>query len=349
LTDRINVGLVGYGSQGRRIRDAILCQDDMKVIGLVLNKPDISAYIALSQKIPLYYNEKDNLKYFHEAGISLYGSIYNLLKRVDIVVDCTPAGVGKQNKHKYYLKQKVKVIFQAGESSDIADMPAYFSNIPFKMIKSINYIRIASPHAIAIGRVLTPIIRNIGIKNVFCSIIKAGSEILKGHTGPTDGYIPIQRSKLEDLKKEIENILKLDSIYIESIKVPSILLDIQILFLKLNRNPTKNEIRQILEDIPRIILIKNIDGLHSTNLIYEYIGRLRQETNNIYEVCIWMDRLEINNRWVKIVSVIDPHSVHIPEEIDAIRVLARNEIDILHTQKITNKCLKILEPGLYPK
>ena len=110
---------------------------------------------------------------------------------------------------------------------------------------------------------------------------------------------------------------------------------------------SKNEVLQIIRDIPRVILIEDKADLRTTNLIYEFVRRIRETSNDIYEVCIWLEQMEINDGWLKIIQVIDPHSVHIPEEIDALRAMIRKDLKH-YAQKITDSSLKILKPGIYP-
>ena len=44
-------------------------------------------------------------------NIKVEGDIKNLMDEVDVIVDCTPKKIGKENKEKYYLPNKIKAIF----------------------------------------------------------------------------------------------------------------------------------------------------------------------------------------------------------------------------------------------
>ena len=116
--DKIKIALVGYGSQGRRIAEAVSAQPDMQLVGVGLNEPDISAHMAFRRGFALYATSNENINKFKKAKIAVQGLSSDLLSRIDIVVDATPSGVGKKNKEAY-LKHGVKAIFQAGEQFDV--------------------------------------------------------------------------------------------------------------------------------------------------------------------------------------------------------------------------------------
>lgn len=56
---KIKVGLVGYGSQGTRIADAISVQKDMELAGVRLKESDIYALIAFRKGFALYLVDSD--------------------------------------------------------------------------------------------------------------------------------------------------------------------------------------------------------------------------------------------------------------------------------------------------
>lgn len=51
--------MVGYGSQGTRIADAVSVQKDMELAGICLKESDISALIAFRKGFALYLVDSD--------------------------------------------------------------------------------------------------------------------------------------------------------------------------------------------------------------------------------------------------------------------------------------------------
>ena len=53
-----NVGINGYGTIGKRVADAVACQDDMQIVGVTKRTPDFEAKMAVEKGFPLYINLK---------------------------------------------------------------------------------------------------------------------------------------------------------------------------------------------------------------------------------------------------------------------------------------------------
>jgi len=97
MNKRIKVAINGYGVIGRRVADAVLLQSDMELVGV----PDISfdarIQAVLKNKVKLYASTKEALVSGQKIEIKLKGTLHDLLKVSDIVVDCTPKHMGAEN------------------------------------------------------------------------------------------------------------------------------------------------------------------------------------------------------------------------------------------------------------
>lgn len=113
---KAKIAVNGYGTIGKRVADAVRAQDDMEIIGVSKTKPNYEASVA-HQKGYDIYAPTENLGAFEKAGTPAAGTIEEMLEKADLVVDCTPGGVGEKNKP-IYEKAGVKAIWQGGEPSD---------------------------------------------------------------------------------------------------------------------------------------------------------------------------------------------------------------------------------------
>jgi glyceraldehyde-3-phosphate dehydrogenase (NAD(P)) len=333
---------VGFGSQGRRVAEAISRQEDMELVGVALSQPDISARLAFKIGYPIYLVDSKSAKLFEESKISCKGSMETLLSKAKVVVDCTPSGVGKQNKEKFYRKFGVKAIFQAGEDPKIASIPAFISLIDYEKARNALFVRLTSPSATALTRTILPLQQKFGARRVACTFVRAGSETMRAHQGPVDTLIPESPRATQLIKMELNRILGKVEAFVSSIKVPSILLDMQSIFVKLTKRTSVNAIAELLARTPRVVTISGKTGLFSTDAVFEFFRRIRPFAGDIYEVCVWKEHIQVQGRIIKFTQTLDPHSVHIPEAIDAIRAMT-TEISFDESLRLTDKSLCIMK------
>ncbi|MCK4424410.1 type II glyceraldehyde-3-phosphate dehydrogenase [Candidatus Bathyarchaeota archaeon] len=344
---KIKVGLVGYGSQGRRIAEAISVQKDMELTGICLKEPDISALMAARKGFVIYLADSHYAGAFKKTGIDVQGSISSLLYNVDVVVDVTPSGVGKKNKEKFYSKYDVKAVFQAGEPFEVADIQVFMSTINYNEARKASSVRVPSPFAVYLTRILKPLDVEFGIKHTTCTLILPGTEPMRGHHGPVDTIIPDKPYVAHDtLRVEMQQMLP-RSFTFTSFAVPSILLAVGAVVVDLEQTTSTENVIDLLCRIPRSILVRSDMGLHSTDAIFEYIRRVARPSADIYEVCTWREHVEAINCRLKLVQAFDPHCVQTPEVIDAIRALASEE-KMEESFNRTNEALGLLSPGIYP-
>ena len=119
------------------------------------------------------------------------------------------------------------------------------------------------------------------------------------------------------------------------------------MIIDLEQETPKEKVVDLLSTIPRTILVRSSMGLHSTDTIFEYVRRVIRPIADIYELCIWLEHVEVTNCRLKLIQAFDPHCVQTPEIIDAIRALT-GKVKAAESLNQTDKALKILSPGIYP-
>lgn len=333
---------MGFGSQGRRVAEAISRQEDMELVGVALSQPDLSARLASIIGYPIYFVDSKSAKLFEKAEISCQGSMRTLISKAKVIVDCTPAGVGKQNKERFYHKYGVKAIFQAGENPTIAGVPAFISLIDYEKARKAMFVRMASPLATALTRTVLPLRERFGVKRVACTFVRAGAETMRAHRGPVDTLIPEPPRVVQLTKLELSKTLGKVEVFLSSIKVPSILLDLQSVLVELNKQTSADVVAELLAQSSRIVVVSDEKGLFSTDAIFEFFRRVRPFSGDVYEVCVWKEQIEVQGRIAKFAQALDPHSVHIPELVDAIRAMT-TKITFDESLRRTDKSLRIMK------
>jgi len=261
------------------------------------------------------------------------------------VVDATPSGVGRKNKEEY-TNYNVKSIFQAGEDLEIADIGVFLSTINYDNARKVNSVRIPSPFAVALARILIPLDIEFGVKRATCTFIRPGSEPMRSY-GPIDTIIPeIPYVKENILNEELQRLFP-KNVNFHSLFVPSILLAVQTLTIDLEQKATMEKIVELFCKVPRTIMVRGNKGLRSTDAIFEYFRRVVRSSADIYELCTWYEHIEVENCMLKLTQAFDPHCIQTPEIIDAIRAL-KTSVEMTESFNRTNLALKILNPGVYP-
>ncbi len=115
---RIRVAVSGFGVIGRRVVDAVLLQEDMELVGIADIAADYRMRGAQSRGLAIYSALAEKQGEMVDAGIEVRGTLNDLLKEADVVVDCTPKGIDAKNKPRYE-DAKVKFIFQGGAKHEL--------------------------------------------------------------------------------------------------------------------------------------------------------------------------------------------------------------------------------------
>jgi glyceraldehyde-3-phosphate dehydrogenase (NAD(P)) len=118
MAERVLVGVNGYGVIGKRVADAVRVQPDMEIVGVSDVTADYRIRTADVLALPIYASLSEALADMKGAGVPVRGTLDDLLGRIDVVVDCTPKGIGAKNLARYRAAG-VKAILQGGEKHEV--------------------------------------------------------------------------------------------------------------------------------------------------------------------------------------------------------------------------------------
>src|SRR5512142_2699394 len=95
---RVKVAVNGYGVIGKRVADAVAAQDDMELVGVADVAHDYRVRVAAERGYPIYASMPSMQFGMEDAGLPVAGTLDDLLGKVEVVVDCTPKGIGTNNR-----------------------------------------------------------------------------------------------------------------------------------------------------------------------------------------------------------------------------------------------------------
>lgn len=334
---KVKVAINGYGTIGKRVADAVSRQNDMEVIGVTKTKPDFEAKMAVKKGYKLYCAIPENLKLFESVGIEVEGTVEELIEKADIVVDCSPGKVGAQNKP-MYEKHGVKAIFQGGEKKDVAEV-SFNALANYEKAMGKNYVRVVSCNTTGLVRVLYLLDTNFGVEKVRAVMIRRVVDPKEDKKGLMNGIMPDPIKLPSHHGPDVQTVLPHIDITTVAFKVPTTLMHVHSLNVELKDKVSADDVIDVFEKEPRIILVSSDDGFTSTAKIIEWARELRLRYD-LFENVIWEDSIAVVGKELYFTQAIHQEAIVVPENIDAIRAMlemAGKEESI----KKTNESLEI--------
>ena len=336
----IKVAVNGYGVIGKRVADAVMRQEDMKLVGVGDVATDWRVRMAVRKGIPVYAAIPERAEEMRKAGIEVAGTIDDLLKDVDVVVDCTPAKVGAKNKE-LYAKAGVKAIFQGGEKHEVAGV-SFVAQCNYAESYGRQFTRVVSCNTTALCRVLMAIHRNFGVKKARVVIVRRAVDVWEsGRTGIMNTVVP--ELGVSHHAPDVKTVLHDIDIVSMAAKGAHNLFHMHFAIVEPKTRATRDDVVEALKEEPRVVLVRGADGVDGLHAIFE-IGRdTGRPRGDIYEIPVWEDGVMMIGDEVYLMWATPNESNVIPENIDAIRSLTELEEDWRRSVELTDRALGVVK------
>lgn len=334
----VKVAINGYGTIGKRVADAVSLQDDMEIVGVTKTRPTIEARMAVKKGYDLYIAIPENIPRFEEAGIPIKGTLDDLLKISDVVVDCTPGKKGVDNLEKYKLAG-VKAIFQGGEKHE--NVGCSFNSLSnYSENLGVDHTRVVSCNTTGLARTIYPLVKEFGVKKVYATMVRRGPDPNNSKKGPVNAIVPVLKVPSHhgpDLKTVIEGI-DIDTM---AVAVPTTLMHLHCNVVELDREVTTEEVISLWEKTPRVTFVNGGEGITSTAQIMEMAKDLNRTRSDLNEITVWRDGVHVVGSTLYYYQAIHQESDVVPENVDCIRAMFEMEKDNMVSIEKTNKAIGI--------
>ncbi|MBW2989312.1 type II glyceraldehyde-3-phosphate dehydrogenase [Candidatus Woesearchaeota archaeon] len=334
MADKIRVGIVGYGTIGKRVADAVMLQDDMDLIGVTARSYNYRMISAALKKIPMYK--------WPEAGelnnLAMAGTFEDMLKNVDIIVDCSPKKGGAENKEKYYIPNKIKAIFQGGEKGKVADV-SFTAQCNYKEAVNKDFIRVVSCNTTGLCRTLNAIKSRYGIDAVHATMIRRGADPWDIRHGPINSVVPVLELPSHH-GPDVQTVLPDMPIFTTALSVSSTLMHMHTVTVDCKETPSVEEVLKLFENTTRVRVVDNASMVRSTAEIMEFAKDLGRNRSDMPEIVVWKEAVGVTGNKLLYMQAIHQESDVVCENIDAIRAAAGFE-DAEASIKKTNQALNI--------
>jgi len=328
----IRVGVNGYGVIGKRVADAVKLQTDMELVGVCDLADDWRIDVARAQGVQVYSPSGD-------GGDGSAGSLEDMARAADLVVDCTPKGIAAKNTALYRALAK-KFIVQGGEKHELTGH-SFVADTSYASALDRASTRVVSCNTTSIVRVFGALRRAGLLRRARGTLLRRALDPWESHLGGIintlvpEAHIPShQGPDARTVDPELDLVTM-------AVKVPETLGHMHFWSVDLNGAPTREQVREVLLASPRIVSVREGDGLGAINVVKERMLDIGRPRGDLYEVAILEETLTVENGELFCAYMVDNQAIVIPETIDAIRALTGSQRDALASMAETNRTLAI--------
>ena len=334
----IRIAINGYGTIGKRVADAVNKQDDMKIVGVAKTKPNYEAKMALAKGYALYASSKDTLVKFDKAGVKVKGTLGDLLKECDLVIDCTPEESGYKP---VYEKANVKGIWQGGEEHSLTNL-SFNAAANYSECFGASYVRVPSCNTTGLIRTLHPLEAHFGVESVLAVMVRRATDPYDSKKGPINAIEP-ELEMPSHHGPDVQSVLKNLNIHTIAVKVPTTIMHLHAVSVKLKKTATPKDVLDVWSRSSRVKFVRGADGVNSTAQIMEVARDMSRNRSDLYEIAVWEDGVHVvNDRQLYYFQAVHQESDVVPENIDAIRAMMKLEKDAKKSMEKTDRSLGII-------
>jgi glyceraldehyde-3-phosphate dehydrogenase (NAD(P)) len=325
----IRVGVNGYGVIGKRVADSVKLQTDMELVGVCDLANDWRIDVARTQGGQL----------FSPSGEGSAGSLEDMARAADLVVDCTPKGVAAKNAV-LYRQLGVKFIVQGGEKHDVTGH-SFVADASYASALNRACTRVVSCNTTSIVRVFGALRRAGLLRRARGTLLRRALDPWESHLGGIMNTLVPEPHVPSHQGPDARTVDPALDIVTMAVKVPETLGHMHFWSADLNGAPTREQVRDVLAASPRIAFVRERDGLGAINAVKERMLDLGRPRGDLYEVAILEEALTVEHGELFCAYMVDNQAIVIPETIDAIRALMGGEPDAAASMAKTNRALAI--------
>jgi glyceraldehyde-3-phosphate dehydrogenase (NAD(P)) len=331
------IAINGYGTIGKRVADAVAAQDDMAVAGVVKTKPDFEAKLAVRKGYALYASSPEAAAKFDKAGLKASGTLEDLVKAADLVVDCTPEESGYKS---FYDSAGVKAIWQGGEEHSLTNL-SFNAAANYEECLGARFVRVPSCNTTGLIRTLYPLDAHFGIASVLAVMVRRATDPGDSKKGPINAIEP-ELEMPSHHGPDVQSVLPKLDIHTIAVKVPTTIMHLHAVTVDLRKSATVDAVLDVWKRFPRVAFVAGSDGVKSTAQIMEMARDLSRNRGDLYEIAVWRDGVHIvDGKRLFYFQAVHQESDVVPENIDAIRALLELQKDGRKSMEKTDRSLGI--------
>jgi glyceraldehyde-3-phosphate dehydrogenase (NAD(P)) len=336
---KVRVGVAGYGVIGTRIAAGVALQEDMELVGVADVAPTLPVRTLKDRGMPyrLFAALPDARTTLEDAGIPVSGTFDDLLGEVDVMMDCSPGGVGAKNKAKY-VDAGVKAVFQGGEAGSVADV-FFHGTANYERGLGADYLKLTSCNTTGLIRAVDAVHKAVGVEKTFITIVRRVADPGDTHRGLTNvlQVEPIPNHQAVDLMHILTDVDATGML----VHTPVTHGHIITLSVTPKSRLSVADALDMFRAYPRIKVVRIADGFDSNASFFQWARYMENPRADMYEVGLWEEMVGLSGDDLVFAINIPQESVTIPESIDAVRAAMEMQMTGAEAVALTNKYLGI--------
>jgi glyceraldehyde-3-phosphate dehydrogenase (NAD(P)) len=309
----------------------------MELVGVADVVSDYRVQAGVVLGLPIYASLPEKVDEMKAVGIPVAGILDDLLTQSDVVVDCTPKGIGAKNLERYRAAG-VKAIYQGGEKHALTGH-SFVAQANYETALNRDATRVVSCNTTSTVRTLTAL-RNAGLLKKARGVLvrRATDPWESDHSGIMNTVVPEPHIPSHQGPDAQTVAPDLDVVTIAA-KAAHTQTHNHYWVVELTREVGREEVLMAFRAAPRIAFIRMKDGIVALNSTIELMKDLGRPRGDMWEVAVWEDVLTVNGNEVYYTYQVYNEAIVVPENIDAIRALAGTVIDGRESIRITDKAM----------
>lgn len=324
-TSKIQVAVNGYGVIGKRVADAVAAQEDMELCGVADVVSDWRMRAAVRRGLAIFGADDGHASAMRAAGLEVAGTLTDLLKRADIVVDCTPKKVAAKNVE-VYRNREIKFIVEGGEKHSVTGH-SFVAEVNYASAVGRESTRVVSCNTTSVVRTLSALKRAGLLRKARGTLLRRATDPWESHEGGIMNTLVPEADIPSHQGPDAQTVEPELDVVTMAVKVPETLAHLHYWAVELTRAASKEEVLAAFRTSTRIALVRLADGLPALNSIKELMADGGRPRADLYEVALWEDMLKVQGNELFYAYMVDNQAIVIPETIDAIRALTKAESD----------------------
>lgn len=331
------VGVVGYGVIGQRLADGVALQRDMELVGVADVAPTLAIRALHEKGMPykLFLASEDNREKFGQLKIPVSGTLEDLVRKCDVLLDATSAGIGAKNKELYARFGK-KAVFQGGEKDSVADV-FFHGYANYEKGLDAQFLKLTSCNTTGLIRAVDCLDRAYGLDRVAITIIRRVADPGDYHRGLTNA-LQVEKAPSH---QAVDLMTIMPHVNATGILVHTPVTHGHIItVVATGKNKISSDMAlDAFSKHDRIRMVRLEDGFLGNASLFRYARDLGNPRGDMYEIAVWEESIVESGDSVMFAINIPQEAVTIPETLDAVRACTGMQKDRLTGTARTNDYL----------